>query len=60
MATKIQRAWRRYRTKKLLKNIAFVPVNDDVINIVEDEFTDQEGQYINSPEDSPDKKDKSK
>ena len=59
MAAKIQRAWRRYRTKKLFRNIAFCASNENAINIIEDEFTDEEGkEYVNSPEDSPNQEEK--
>lgn len=41
MAIKIQRAWRQYRTKKLLKNIAFCRSSQNAFNIIDPEFTDE-------------------
>jgi hypothetical protein len=44
MAIRIQRAWRQYRTKKLLKNIGFSRSNRNAFNIIDAEFTDEECQ----------------
>lgn len=41
MAIKIQRAWRSYRTRKLLKSINKPEENYNAIHILED-FTDEE------------------
>ena len=57
MATKIQRAWRRYKTKKLLKNIALSHINDNVF-VIEDQFTDEEYEHVNSPQESPKSREK--
>lgn len=52
MATRIQRAWRRYRTKKLLRAVDFRRCHQDIWNIV-DEFTDEEANEVSdSPIDS--------
>ena len=43
MAIKIQRAWKQYKTRKLLKNVGFCRSQDNVFNIIDDIFTDEEG-----------------
>ncbi len=47
MAIKIQRAWRRYRTRSLLKKVAFCRLHENIFNIA-DEFTDEEGEPISN------------
>ena len=49
MAAKIQRAWRKYRTRKIVSNVAFCQSGQNAFNIL-DEFTDEEDhEYIQSP-----------